>query len=826
MKDQIRLAVLALVLIGVGFSWLSGIATAEVSGQGTLTIIEPDGKSGAGCPLEHTSVKAEVSGFVSRVSVIQTFHNPRKEKIEAVYMFPLPNDAAVDEMLMKVGDRIVRGEIKKREEARRIYEEARDRGHVASLLDQERPNIFTQSVANIMPGQKVEITIKYVQMLPYDDGSFKFVFPMVVGPRFIPGQPTGKDGHGWAPDTDQVPDASRITPRVTPKGTRAGHDIDLTISIDAGVSIQDIKSKLHEITINREGGNRATVALKDEKEIPNRDFVLEYLVAGDRIQSGFLTHKEDKEGYVALIMIPPKRMKPSQIAPKEMIFVIDRSGSQHGKPLDKAKETMKYVIDHMNPDDTFNVIDFANTARMLFSEPKKNSPGTRAKAVNYIDSLNANGGTWMGPAVEEICKAPSPENRLRIVTFMTDGYVGNDFEIISLVQKLRGNSRWFPFGAGNSVNRFLLDNMARVGGGEVDYVLLNRPGEEVARKFYQRIAAPALTDISLATEGVALEELFPVAASDLWDRKPVIFKARYSQPGKGSVTIKGFSGGVPYEQKLDIALPEREPANSSLGSLWAKAKVDDLMDRDLMGVQTGKLKDELRGEIIRVALKHRIMTQFTSFVAVEETVVTVHGKPTTVAVPVEIPDGVSRERIFGDAKAGELQQYPGGAGFMRQVAPAATMGAPRTAMRHTEARRLERGDMPLFGRAKRSAAPHEEALLEGEITHKDASVDKGQLRTAAAVNKLVPKLRALTERKERPKDFTEGGVTVKDGKITVQVWLTTATDEVLKKLKEAGLEVLFTATTGKMVLGAVDIDRLAKLAEITEVRLIEPSPVG
>ena len=819
MKHHRWFAVLALVLIGVGFSLFTGIAWAEVPGQGTLTIIEPDGKSGEGCPLEHTSVKAEVSGFVSRVSVVQTFHNPRKEKIEAVYTFPLPNDAAVGEMLMKVGDRVVRGEIKKREEARRIYEQAKDRGHVASLLDQERPNIFTQSVANIMPGQKVEITIKYVQMLPYDDGSFKFVFPMVVGPRFIPGQPTGKQGPGWAPDTDQVPDASRITPQVTSKGTRAGHDIDLTVSIDAGVPIQDVKSKLHEIATERDGGNRATVVLKNKKEIPNRDFVLEYLVAGDRIQSGFLVHKEDKEGYVALIMIPPKRVKPEQISPKEMIFVIDRSGSQHGKPLDKAKETMKYVIDHMNPDDTFNVIDFANTARMLFSEPKKNSPETRAKAIKYIYALEADGGTWMGPAVEEVCKAPSPENRLRIVTFMTDGYVGNDFEIISLVQRLRGNSRWFPFGAGNSVNRFLLDNMARVGGGEVDYILLNRPGEEVAKKFYQRIAAPVLTDISVTTEGVTLDEMFPGAVSDLWDRKPVIFKARYSKSGKGSVTIKGFSAGKPYEQKLEISLPEHESANPSLGSLWARAKVDNLMDRDLMGVQRGKIKDELRDEIIRVALEHRIMTQFTSFVAVEETVVTVGGKPTTIAVPVEMPDGVSREGIFGDATSNALQMHPGG------VAAPAPMMASSRAMRHTEARKYEGGAMT-FGRAKRSAVPHEQALLEREISHRDPSVDKEHLKTASVMNKLAPELRAIAERKDGVKNFTEGKMTVKDGKITVQVWLTRATDEVLKKLKEAGLEVLFTATTGKMVLGAMEVDRLAKLAEIAEVRLIEPAPAG
>jgi Ca-activated chloride channel family protein len=233
--------------------------SAAAPGQGTLTIIEPDGKSTRICPLEHTSVKADISGFIARVSVIQIFKNPTKNKIEAVYTFPLSADGAVDDMLMKVGKRVVRGEIKRREEARRIYEQAKNRGHVASLLDQERPNIFTQSVANIMPGEKVEITIRYVEVLPYSDGSFKFVFPMVVGPRFIPGKPTGSSGTGWAPDTNQVPDASKITPPVTPEGTRAGHDIDLEVTVDAGVPIHDIKSKLHDVILNRPTKNKAKV---------------------------------------------------------------------------------------------------------------------------------------------------------------------------------------------------------------------------------------------------------------------------------------------------------------------------------------------------------------------------------------------------------------------------------------------------------------------------------------------------------------------------------------------------------------------------------------
>jgi Ca-activated chloride channel homolog len=805
--------------------------SAQAQGQGVLNIIEPDGTSSGGCPLEHTSVKAEISGFVSRVTVTQVFHNPRQDKIEAVYTFPLPGDAAVDDMLMRVGDRVVRGEIKKREEARRMYEQARDRGQVASLLDQERPNIFTQSVANILPGHKVEITIKYVEMLPYDDGSFKFVFPMVVGPRFIPGQPTGKQGTGWAPDTSQVPDASRITPPVTPKGTRAGHDIDITVSIDAGVPILRVESKLHEVRTERPGKDKAVVSLKNEKEIPNKDFVLTYLVADQEVRSGLLTHKDGDHGYAAVILIPPKRVKPEQIAPKEMIFVIDRSGSQSGKPLEKAQETMKYVLDHMNPDDTFNVIDFGNTANMLFSEPKKNSPEYREKARKYIDTLRGNGGTWMGPAVELACKTPPPANRLRIVTFMTDGYVGNDFEIISLVERLRGQSRWFPFGTGNSVNRFLLDQMAKVGGGEVEYILLNSPGEEVAKKFYSRISTPVLTNITLSVKDLALEQVFPAAVSDLWDQKPLIFKARYDKAGKGTITLKGFCGGEPYEQALEVTLPDKESANSALGSLWARAKVDSLMSRDWMGLQRGNFKPEIKDEIIQVALAHRIMTQFTSFVAIEETTITVGGKPTTVAVPVEMPDGVSREGVFGEPSPG----LAGGVPMLRTVgavnspAPASNVAVP--AKRESRSQGLHKMRDSLFFRQERKApaAPDESIASSREadsVTVMKDEKEKGSGKTAAVHHKLAAELRTLLQRKDAVKNYTQGKVTVKDGKTLVQVWLTNSSDEVLKKLKDCGLEVSFTATTGKMVIGEIAVDKLLELVKIQEVRLIEPAAVG
>lgn len=779
------------------------ISEAETPGQGTLTIIEPDGKTGSDCPLEHTSVQAVVSGFVADVEVKQIFHNPLKKKIEAVYTFPLSSTGAVNDMLMKVGDRTVKGIIKQREEARRIYEEAKEKGHVASLLDQERPNVFTQSVANIMPGEKVEITIRYVEVLTYEGGAVKLAFPMVVGPRFISGRPNGKQGTGRAQDTTSVPDASRITPPVSEDGKRAGHDIDVTVSIDAGVPIEKIDSKLHEVTVDRDGKSRATVSLKEKKEIPNRDFVLEYLVAGDQVRAGILTHKDEPNGYVNFILIPPDRVAQNQIAPRELIFVVDTSGSQSGFPLEKCKETMKYVIDRMNPGDTFNFIDFSDQSRMLFSSPKKNTPENREKVLRYIDSLKARGGTRMAHAIWDALSMEPSDNRLRIVTIMTDGLIGNDWEVISMIKKLRGKSRFFSFGTGNSVNRFLLGNMARVGGGEVDYVLLNTPAEGVAKKFYERIASPVLTDIKLTFDGIELQDVYPSAISDLWSQKPLIFKARYSKAGKGTVTIKGLKSGKVYEQTLKVDLPATEKGNVALPFLWARAKVDDLMDMDLMGIQRGIPRKEIKEQIVKVALAHNLVTQFTSFVAVEETVVTKDGKPVKVTVPVELPDGMSREGIFGN-KTGTTHA-PG----------KTTVGASYP---------MSMQSRPVESKSKwaPSVPGAADTFHRGTIKPTGIVVAESDMKREAVVSKLSPDLVDLLKMKNRPADYSKDQMSVKEGKITVQVWLRKMNDKLIELLAEKGLKIVFKATTGKMIIGEISVDRLEDLAKIEEIKFIEP----
>ena len=633
------------VALGVGAATGDQINCGDI---GFLVAVSGTSKQQLGkCPLKHTDVKASVSGYVSRVSVKQQFHNPFKEKIEAIYTFPLPENAAVDEMTMTIGNRVIKGDIKKREEARQIYEAARSRGNVASLLDQERPNIFTQTIANIEPGQTIDIEVKYVNLLKYDAGTFTFAFPTVVGPRFIPGKIEGHQGSGVAGDTDMVPDASKISPPMAEQGERAGHDISISLDVNSGIPIQRMNSKLHDVTISREGTNIAHVQLKPHDKIPNKDFVLSWDVASDAVRSGYLTHGDASGGYFTLMMIPPKRIARADVAPKEMIFLIDCSGSQQGLPLQKAKETMQYILDHMNPQDTFQIISFNSGFQKFAENSEAASHAMKERAGRFLQSLQAHGGTWMGPPVEAALALPNPGNKLRIVTFMTDGLVGNDLEVIGMIKKYRNKSRWFSFGTGNSVNRFLIDKIAAEGGGEADYVYLGASAEEVGKKFYDRISSPVLTDIKVVFQGVETKEVFPKENADLWAQRPLYITGRYTKAGQGKAILTGFSGGKPYRQEMNLSLPASQPANAVLKSIWARAKVDRLMAEDWFGIQSGTANPELKDEIIATALKYHLMTQYTSFVAVEEDRVTKDGKAKTVVVPVEVPEGVNVEPTSG-----------------------------------------------------------------------------------------------------------------------------------------------------------------------------------
>src|SRR6267142_2928346 len=547
LKSFIVLAASVAAIFGVNDLRTSGGLVSAQSGvtQGALKVVDPNGKPKALCPLKHTDVKAQISGFLSRVVVTQEFENPFKEKIEAVYTFPLPQNAAVDDMTMIVGDRTVRGKILRREEAQAVYEAAKTGGQVASLLDQERPNIFTQSVANILPGEQIRITISYVEKLRYSDGAYEFMFPMVVAPRYVPGSPapSQQQGNGFAPGTNQVPDASRIAPRPVPEGMRAGHDVSLDITLDAGVAIDGLESKTHPIAIERTDERRAHVRLKNSSTIPNKDFILRYDVAGRAIQDALLTHRSTTQGgFFTMILQPPERVTAEDVMPKELVFVLDTSGSMSGFPIEKAKETMKLALDNLYPYDTFNLITFSGDEHILFPEPVPATKDNLAKAQAFLETRQGGGGTEMMKAIKASMDPSDAQGHVRIVVFMTDGYVGNDMEIIGEVQK-HSNARVFAFGSWDSVNRLLLHTMAKYGRGEVEYVALDDDGSAAAKRFHDRVRNPLLTDISVDWNGLPATDVYPQQIPDLFSATPVIVTGRYTGPGRGIIRLKGKMTG-------------------------------------------------------------------------------------------------------------------------------------------------------------------------------------------------------------------------------------------------------------------------------------------
>src|SRR5262245_1224625 len=615
--------------------------------QGQLRILDSQGKPGGLCPLRHTDVKAEVSGFLARVTLTQEFHNPRDEKIEAVYLFPLPPRSAVDQLTMDVGGRVIRGEIKRREEAKRLFAQARTEGRVAALLDQERPNLFTQAVTNILPGASVKVTISYVETLPYEDGVYEFTFPMVVGPRYIPGEPKPGDGKRAAAGTDQVPDAARIAPPHMPTGMRPGHDVSLEVAIDTGVPLEQITSELHEIEVDRDGNHQAVVRLKEKDTIPDRDFTLRFGVGGMQIADAVLAHRGERGGYFTLMLQPPNRAGAQDVTPKELVFVLDTSGSMSGLPIETAKRVMRLALDGLYEHDTFNLITFAGDTQILFDKPVPATKENLRKADQLLEGKRGDGGTEMMKAIRAALADTDTQEHIRIVCFLTDGEVGNDLEIINEVQR-HPKARVFSFGIGNSVNRFLLDKMAEQGRGEVEYVFLNRGDQkdaeaaaDAAKRFYERVRAPLLTDISVDWNGLPVEDVYPKRLPDLFSAKPLFITGRYTGAANGVMRLRGKAAGADFLREINVELPESEERHDALASLWARTRIDDLMAQDYGGLQTGNARKDLEEEITRLGLDYRLMTQFTSFVAVDEVVTAPGEAPHRIEVPVAAPNGTT-----------------------------------------------------------------------------------------------------------------------------------------------------------------------------------------
>ena len=591
--------------------------------------------------LTNTDVKGKISGNVSRVEVTQTFQNPYDKPLEAIYVFPLPDQAAVDDMEIKIGDRVIKGDIKKREEAKEIYDRARREGRTAGLLEQERDNIFTQSLANIKPGEQIKVTIRYTESLKFEQGDYEFVFPMVVGPRYITG--TAIDPKG---NTIQVPDASRINPPVLKPETRSGNDISVSLQIDAGVPIRNLYSTSHRIDVQN-SGETMQLKLAAGDNIPNKDLIVRYKISSDRTQPTILTTTTDQGSHFATYLIPAIAYRADQIVPKDVVFLMDTSGSQSGDPILKSRELMRRFINGLNPNDTFTIIDFSTTTRQLSSYPLQNTVANRQKAMNYIDQVDANGGTELMNGINAVTNFPSSsDGRIRSVVLITDGYIGNDNEVIAAVQKnLKRGNRLYSFGVGSSVNRYLLERVAEMGRGTSRVVRQDEPTQEVAEKFFRQINNPVLTNIQVKWEGEGdAPEIYPSNAPDLFAEQPLVLFGKKGDRANGKLKITGIAaGGERYEQTLDVNF---DGVNSNLGiaQLWGRARIKDLMNQ-MFGGEVKSLVDA----VTQTALNYHLLSQYTAFVAVSEEVrVNPDGGKVTVNVPVEMPQGVNFGMTSGE----------------------------------------------------------------------------------------------------------------------------------------------------------------------------------
>jgi len=614
-------------------------------------------------PLKHTDVRASVTGYIASVNVTQQFHNPFDEKIEAVYQFPLPQDAAVSGFVMTVGPpddrRRIRGIVREKEEAEALYAQARAQGFNASLLTQVRPNIFEQKVANIEPGRQIDIDITYFNTLSYADGWYTFVFPMVVGPRYNPpysADPVRAVPRGAAPTLTErglpVEDQDGTTIEYLRPDERSGHDIALTLDIDAGVAIEASECPTHAVETGEPGdGDTLRVQLSENDRIPNKDFVFRFRVAGAQMKSGLVTHAgPDGAGYFTLMLYPPAGLDTLERQPMEMVFVLDCSGSMRGEPMAQAKTAIRRALRHLTPDDTFQVIRFSNDASALGDRPLPATPRNIERGLAYVDGLSGGGGTEMIEGIKaalDFPHEPGPNDRprFRVVTFLTDGYIGNEQDILRAVHDKLGDARIFSFGVGSSVNRFLLERMAKAGRGAAAYLLPGDSANDVMDLYFARISRPAMADVQIDFGDMQVESVYPAQTPDLLVGRPVIITGRYSGD-VGDIRVTGRAGHTDLSVMLDAA--EGASTHPALAQVWARRKIADLMDRMAWADNRDEAEQQaLREHVLVTALEYQLMSAYTAYLAVDASRLTEGDQDTTVTQPVPVPEGVDFDATVG-----------------------------------------------------------------------------------------------------------------------------------------------------------------------------------
>ncbi|MFN8817689.1 MAG: VIT domain-containing protein [bacterium] len=635
-------------------------------GAMVTTVSDASGTRLIPIPLQHTGVNAQVAGIVSSTTVVQQYANPFSGKIEAVYVFPLPENAAVNDFVMTIGERRIRGVIRDRAEAERIYTEARAQGKVASLMSQDRPNIFTQRVANIEPGKRIDVTVTYYHTVSMVDGEMRWVFPMVVGPRFNPEgtyDGVGAVGRGGSGGSRQQTEVAYLRP-----GERAANRVSVTLDVHAGVGgvLGRVWSDSHVVQVAPGGADRARVTLSNTDNLPNKDLVVKWTLAGEGLRNTLTTFAApDGFTYFQQVVHPPARADFSPRQPVELVFVLDCSGSMSGRPIEQAVAAVERGLRRLTPADTFQVINFAAEASALGPAPIPASADNVQRGVQYLKSLYAQGGTYMVTGLRASLDFPQDPSRQRFVVFLTDGYSGNEREILSEIdlrlsaRRSPGDdspapsTRIFSFGVGTSTNRYLLDAMAKVGRGAVAHMAAGDNPSEVMDLFFDRISRPAMTDLSVTLgsspwTNVGGAEVYPRVLPDVFAGRPVVITGRVPTAAIGGgleLRVAGRTGGWGTPVVTQSAMLTAGPGaatHPAIPALWARRKIADLADYATFATMAG-VPEAVKG----VALNFNLLSGYTSFIAVDSMSSTAGSFGTTVPVPVNMPEGVRYETTVG-----------------------------------------------------------------------------------------------------------------------------------------------------------------------------------
>jgi len=624
----IALAGVAMLLAAPAYA-----APGEVK-EGTL-LLRARGGEALAAPLLGTEVMFRVSGPIARARVVQTFRNPENVWTEGIYVFPLPETGAVDRLRLRVASRVVEGEIRERGAAKQAYAQARAAGQRAALLDQERPNIFTTSVANIGPGETVVVELEYQQVLRFDSGRFSLRFPMVIGPRYIPAGPL------------QVADAMRITPPVMRPGTDGmrTNPVTIRVTLDAGVALGAIDSPYHRIEVKAPSDSRREVSLAAGAVPANRDFELAWSPRAAALpQAAWFTEEKDGRHYGLLMLLPPAAPREARL-PREVVFVLDTSGSMAGASIRQAKEALELALGRLQPQDRFNVIEFNSSARALFETARDADSDNLRASTRWVRGLEARGGTEMAAALQLALDGADREGHVRQVIFLTDGAVGNEEHLFGLMRARLGGSRLFTVGIGSAPNSRFMTKAAQLGRGTFTYI--GRIDEVRARmeELFAKLEAPVLKSLQVHWPDGAAAESWPARLPDLYAGEPVVLVARLDAL-RGELRVVGERNNAAWEARVPL---ERNTDAPGLGSLWAREKIGALVD----SIREGAPEAQVRERVIELASAHRLVTKYTSFVAVDKTPAWAPEEPLKLSeVPTLLPEGWEYDKVFGELPRG------------------------------------------------------------------------------------------------------------------------------------------------------------------------------